>query len=208
MSFTLLQDNRIVVGPRDWNPRYFEHFLQELGFEITLPTYPISEQLVFSDSVRLVPTIQEQTPEINPQFEVLAGPFFKFDEANNHVSYYTAQSLPLETIHANLRAIVANSRWIKEVTPIVRDINGKLLTISTDRESRAIYAQALTFMSDNFSSQWKFEEGFVTINKTDLQTIVAEVIAHVQTCFDWEAQKIAEINSTASVDALKQILLE
>lgn len=208
MAFTLLQDNRIIVGPRDWNPRFFEHFLQELGFETTLSDSPIFEQLVFSDTVRLVPTIQEQAPEINPSFEVLAGPFFKFDEANNHVAYYTAQPLALEVIHANLRSKVANSRWIKETSSITRDINGKLLTLNTDRESRSLYAQALTFVPDDYSSQWKFAEGFVTINKADLQAITVEIISHVQACFDWEAQKVNEINTTTDVEQLKQIILE
>lgn len=208
MAFTLLQDNRIIVGPRDWNPRFFEHFLQELGFDNQLPESPIFEPIPFGDSIKLVPTTFEQPPEINPIFEVLAGPFFKFDESGIHTAYYSIQSRDIETIKVALRQTVANSRWIKETTPIERDINGKTIVLDTDRESRAIYAQALSFVPDDYSSQWKFINGFITINKLDLQAIVAEVVSHVQTCFDWESAKVEEINSTTTIEGLKQIILE
>ena len=191
-----------------YTKHYFEHFLQELGFETTLSDSPIFEPLNFSESVRLVPTIQEQAPVIDPSFEVLAGPFFKFDENNNHVSYYIAQPLDLETVKSTIRQSAAAVRWNKETTPIVRDINGKSLTIDTDRESRTLYAQALSYVPEDYSSQWKFINGFVTINKSDLQAIVSEVVSHVQTCFDWESTKINEINLCSSVDELKQIVME
>lgn len=208
MSYTLLQDNRIVVGPRDWSPRYFEYFLQELGHETSLSDSPIIEPLVFSETVKLVPTIDEQTPQINAMFEVLAGPNFKFDENNNHVSYYVAQPLDISVAKANLKAAAANVRWTKEVTPIVRRINGKELTLATDREARAIFAQALSFVPDDYSSEWKFEQGFVSINKADLQSIVSEIITHVQSCFDWESAKSREIDAAQNVEELKLIVLE
>jgi hypothetical protein len=206
-AYTLLNKDKIVVGPRDWNPKFFEYFLQELGFETTL-TAPIIETLQFSDDVKLVITNIEQNPEINPQLEVLAGPNFKYDEAGNHVAYFVAQELPIDTAKSNLRSIVANNRWVKETKPITREINGKQLTLDTSRESRAIYAQALTFVPDEYSSQWKFAEGFVTINKTDLQVIVNEIINYVQECFDWEAGKVLEINTKSSIAELKEIILE
>lgn len=241
MLYTLLKNERIITGPRDWNPKYFEYFLQsECSINATLPEMPIYEPIVFSDMVKLVPTGQELQPQVDPMFEVLAGPNFKYYETErteqtpsldengeqvldengapvynattivdkSHVMFYVAQELPIETIRNNLFATVANNRWTKETTSIIRTINDKTITIYTDRGSRTSYTQALILADDNYSAQWKFPEGFFVLNKSDLQLIVNEVVAYVQTCFDWESTKTNEIKSTATVEGLKQITLE
>ena len=125
-----------------------------------------------------------------------------------HVSFYVAQELPIEIVKNNLLAEVANNRWQKEVTAISRNVNDKQLTIYMDRGSRGEYAKALTLATDEYSASWKFPEGFVTLNKTDLQTIVNEVAAYVQSCFDAEAEKAVEINSKTTVEELRSIVLE
>lgn len=209
MLYTLLKDNRIVVGPRDWNPKYFDYFLQqECGIRTTLPDAPIVEPLIFSDIVKLVPTIQQELPQINPNFEVLAGPNFKFDEAGNHIAYYVAQELLIETAKNNLLNIVANNRWIKETTPTAFEISGTTVSLYTDSGSRIAYSQALLNADETYSAQWKFPEGFITLTKSDLQIVVKTVVDYVQTCFDWEASKHNEINSKSTIEELKQIILE
>lgn len=209
MLYTLLKNERIVTGPRDWNPKYFEYFLQqECGVQTTLPEEPIVEKLIFNGIIKLVPTLQEDNPEINPLFEVLAGPNFKFDDSGNFVSYYIAQELSLDTAKNNLKQIISNNRWTKETTSINRNINEKQITIYTDRGSRTAYTQALILATDDYSALWKFPEGFFLLNKSDLQLVVDEVVAYVQTCFDWEANKTNEINSKTTIEELKQIILE
>lgn len=206
-AYTLIQNERIVVGPRDWNAKYFEYFLNQLGIDASLRD-PIFETVQYSDTVKLVVTEYEETPAINPSLEVLAGPNFKYDEEGKHIAYYVAQELPLETAKANLKAIVANNRWVKETSAITRDINGKMLTLDTQRDSRTMYAQALSFVPEDYASQWKFPEGFVVINKADLALIVSEIVSYVQVCFDWEAEKTNEINSKATIGELKDVILE
>lgn len=209
MLYTLLKDERIVTGPRDWNAKYFEYFLsQDCEIETSLQESPIVEPLIFNEHVKLVPTIQEASPDVNPQFEVLAGPNFKYDDNGNHVSYYVAQELQVETAKTNLRTIVADKRWNKEVTPINRNINEKNITIYTDRESRNSYTQTLLAVGDEYLAQWKFPEGFVALSKADLHAINLAITMYVQECFDWEVQKVNEINSTSTIEELKQIVLE
>lgn len=209
MLYTLLKNERIVTGPRDWTPKYFEYFLQnDCSIETSLPESPIYDPIIFNENVKLVPTFQENLPEVNPTFEVLTGPNFKYDDSGNFVSYFIAQELSLDTIKNNLKQIVANNRWTKETSPINRIINEKQITIYTDRGSRTAYTQALVLATENYSASWKFPEGFFTLNKSDLQLIVDEVVVYVQSCFDWESNKVAEINSKTSVEELKQIILE
>lgn len=209
MLYTLLNNNSIVVGPRDWNHKYFEYFINGLGINAIVSETPVTEPTAYSDTVILTPTIQEEVPSVNPLFEVLAGPYFRFEnDGKMHIAFYIAQELSIEVVKGNLLAEIANSRWQKEVTAINRDINGKQLTIYMDRGSRGEYAKALSLATDEYSASWKFPEGFVTLNKTDLQTIVNEVASYVQSCFDAEAMKAEEINSKTTVEELRSIVLE
>ena len=204
-AFTLLNNNQIVIGPRDWNPKYFEYFLkQEFNIDNTLPEDTNFGTLVFNDSVRIVPTQFTMDPTIDSLFEVLAGPQFSFDEYGNHFASYVAEELPIETVKHNLKMVISNNRYIKETTPITRDINGKIITIYTNRESRVTYVQALLMADEFYSSNWKFAEGFVTINKLDLQSI-GLLNSYFQLCFDWESNKFSEIDSKETVSDLRLI---
>lgn len=204
MLYTLLNDSRIVIGPREWHQAYFAHFVaQELNAPTaTLPDSPPTEPVIFSETLRLVPTIQLYS-EINPTFEELGGPRFYFDEDKNHIAEYYAQEFSLDTIKRNLKTQLSELRWNKEISPITRDINGKSLTLYTDRETRSIYAQALMLVPDDYSSEWKFPEGFYIINKSELKQIAENIIVYVQSCFDWEAAKTAEIDSIHTVEELR-----
>lgn len=209
MLYTLLKDDRIVTGPRDWNPKYFEYFLsQECDVETSLSEYPIVESLAFNDSVKLVPTHQLELPTIDLLYETIAGPNFKYDEEGRFISYYVAQEYSIDIVKKNLLQAISDVRWKKETSPITREIGGSLLTIYTDRESRNSYTQALLSATDEYSATWKFPQGFVTLNKSDLQNILNNVTTYVQECFDWEATKANEINSKNDVEELKQIILE
>lgn len=209
MLFTLLKDERIITGPRDWNPKYFEYFLQsECSIDTPLPDAAPGEPLIFDEHVKLVPTLEEVTPEIDPTYEQIYGPNFKYDEQGNYVCYYSAQYYPMDVIKTNLKNIVAGNRWIKETTSINRLVDPYQLTIYTDRGSRTAYTQALVFATDDYSAQWKFPQGFVVLNKTQLQTIVDEVVDYVQSCFDWESSVDTQIDNASTVEELKQIILE
>jgi hypothetical protein len=243
MLYTLLKNERIVTGPRDWNPRYFEYFIQQdCGIETSLPNDPIVEPIILSDTVKLLPTLDETPPTINPLFETLVGPKFKYGgsgepsytvtyettvtninelgepieeiieqtntQYNNYIMYYDAEDLSINTAKNNLKQIVANNRWTKENASIDRQVGPYNLTIYTDRGSRTAYTQALVFATDTYSAQWKFPQGFVTLNKAELQTVVDEVVDYVQSCFDWESDKVSEIDSKTTIEELEQIILE
>ena len=208
-AYTLLNNERIVVGPRDWNPAYFQHFLfQDFNIDFQLSESPIIEPIIFNDNLKLVPTSFAENPQIDPNFEVIAGPRFSYDENGNHIASYYAKELPLDDIKSNLLSSVSNNRYVKETTPITRDINGKSLTLYTNRELRSSYSQTLILAPDEYSSQWKFPEGFISIDKSDLQQIVLEINNHIQSCFDWEASKTIEINSVTTSEELRNIILE
>ncbi len=208
MLYTLLHNNTVVTGPRDWSPKYFEYFLKsECNINASVPETPIDESLILSSTVRIVPTYFDDSPVVDNKFEQIAGPRFYFDEANNHRAAYYTQEYDLQAAMENLKSEVAQSRWNSEVNPITCNIQGKALTLYTDRESRAAYIQAFMTATDDYIATWKFPQGFVTLNKQDLQLIIAEINTHVQNCFNWEADKNAEIDSKTSVAELRTIIL-
>jgi|694.fasta_scaffold89180_3 hypothetical protein len=208
MAYTLLKNENIITGPRDWHQAYFEHFVsEELHQQVTIE-HPPSEPLIFNESLKLVPTQIVNPTELNTIFDQIAGPRFYYDESNNHIAEFYAQEFPIESIKVNLKSLLANLRWVKETTPITRDINGKMLTLYTDRETRVMYSQALLLTNDDYSAEWKFPEGFFVINKTDLQLIVNSIMAHIQNCFNWESTKTAEIDAIQTTVELREYDLE
>lgn len=208
MLYTLIRSNQIVTGPREWSPRYFEYFLKtECGIDATVAETPVDSALMFDASTGIFPTYFDDTPVVDEKFEQLAGPKFYFDEFGNHHAQYYALEYDKPVIVQNLKSQVAQSRWIWETQPIIRTVQGRQLTLYTDREARTTYIQAFTTADDSYVATWKFPQGFVTLNKQDLQLIITEINTHVQNCFNWEANKNAEIDSKSTVAELRDIIL-
>lgn len=79
--------------------------------------------------------------------------------------------------------------------------------IKTDRESQAlITGAALKAMQDNtYTCKWKGIDGFVTLTAPQIIAIADAVRAHVQSCFDHEAELqplIAAATTQAELDAI------
>ena len=79
--------------------------------------------------------------------------------------------------------------------------------IRTDRESQAlITGAALQAVEDpNYTCRWKTEAGFVTLTAEQIKNVAMGVRAHVQTCFDHEAEKNAEVDAANTKEELEAI---
>ena len=80
--------------------------------------------------------------------------------------------------------------------------------IKTDRESQAlITGAALKAMQDSeYSCRWKTESGFVELTAPQILAIADAVRAHVQGCFDHEAELLPLIEAAESPDGLNEIV--
>jgi hypothetical protein len=81
------------------------------------------------------------------------------------------------------------------------------MKIATDRESRSLLTGAmLTATLDvDYTCQWKTAGGFVTLDAATILAVAQAVRAHVQACFDKEAELTAMIEAAttiAEVDAV------
>ena len=129
-------------------------------------------------------------------------------ESEEPIAPYAPPAVSLEDAKSALLAALATRRWQAEEAGIV--IGG--VPIKTDRESQTKLTGAYlkADRDPEFTiSNWKVAEGlFVTL---DAATIIATgdaVTAHVQACFDKEAELTADILAAADAAALAVIDIE
>ena len=98
---------------------------------------------------------------------------------------------------------VAAARYAEEIA----GVNVGNFHIRTDRESQAlITGAALQALDDStYTCQWKTESGFVTLDSATILNVARAVRAHVQTCFDHEAEKNAEVDAAKNKEELEAI---
>jgi len=110
----------------------------------------------------------------------------------------------LEAAKERKRSEIAAARWEAETAGI--DVNG--FTVRTDRESQAlITGAALKAMQDStYSCRWKTESGFVELTAPQILAIADAVRAHVQGCFDREAELLPLIEAATSPEELDKIV--
>ena len=110
----------------------------------------------------------------------------------------------LEAAKSAKRAEIAAARWEAETAGI--DVNG--FTVRTDRESQAlITGAALKAMQDStYSCRWKTESGFVELTAPQILAIADAVRAHVQSCFDREADWVRQIKDAETPEDLEVIV--
>ena len=110
----------------------------------------------------------------------------------------------LDAAKERKRSEIAAARWAEETAGI--DVNG--FTVRTDRESQAlITGAALKAMQDStYSCRWKTESGFVELTAPQILAIADAVRAHVQGCFDREAELLPLIEAATSPEELDKIV--
>ena len=108
--------------------------------------------------------------------------------------------IPMEELRAEKKAELAEARWQAEVS----GVNG----IRTDRESQSmITGAALKAMQDEtYTCKWKTETGFVELTAAQILAIADAVRAHVQGCFDREAELLALVDAATTPEEVEAIL--
>ena len=106
----------------------------------------------------------------------------------------------LQDARDSKKAEIAAARWEAETA----GIDG----IKTDRESQAlITGAALKAMQDSgYSCRWKTESGFVELTAPQILAIADAVRAHVQGCFDHEAELCGLIDKAKTPGDLDKIV--
>ena len=110
----------------------------------------------------------------------------------------------LEAAKESKRSEVASARFEAETAGI--DVNG--FTVRTDRESQALVTGAAlqAIVDYDYECRWKTSEGFVHLSAEQIKYIAHAVRAHVQSCFDREAELLPLIDAAESPGDLDKIV--
>ena len=100
-------------------------------------------------------------------------------------------------------AEIAEARWKAETGGMA--VDG--LIIKTDRESQSMIGDAAftATLDPNYICQWKTSSGFMTLDAATVLTVAQAVRAHVQGCFDREAELSAVVEAAGTVEEVEAV---
>ena len=172
--------------------------------ETIITQEPVYEAYMEAKQAKILPC-REIFPSHNPKIEWLSGPIFEID-GDLVTATYEVKPLDLDVAKGNLIDKLPAARYAKEIKSISIPLNDLVLTVSTDRETRAIYANKLIGMGETIIN-WKFSEGWTTLNKADLEYIIQQIDFAVQEAFDWELSKLNEIKVCKTLEEIDKVVI-
>jgi hypothetical protein len=205
MTYAVVHKNRVIAGPMDWSQKFWTSILK-LRHQITanIPGRPPSNLPYTIDENTRIHEVTEIRPEFNPMIEGLEGPTWNL--ATNPIqATWAVVTQSMNSARAHFKAQAAEERYRQEVSGTTHVIQGQTVSLDTSREGRAVFVQALTIMGDTDTANWKFPEGWLTINKPELASIVAVGAVHIQTAFAWERGINDQIDAAQTVEDLLKI---
>lgn len=106
-------------------------------------------------------------------------------------------------VRAQKRREISDARYHHETAGV--KLQG--MNIATDRESQSLITGAAlqATVDSSYSCQWKTQGGFVTLTSAQILGIAQAVRAHVQSCFDKEAELLAKIDKAKTKEEIERI---
>jgi hypothetical protein len=201
-QYVLAHNGTVINGPRVWNGRSFETTLEE-DLEITfkLPIRKEDEEIIEIDENTKIYSAELVYQDYNSLSHYLHGPFWDYSTGKAIGTFQPVEN-SIELIKGTLKANVASNRWTKEVVGFKKTIQDIEVTIDTSREKRNQFSSKYTIMADDEVVNWKFSDQWIQLSKDNVLEIAKEIDQHIQQQFNWETEKIAEINQCETVDQL------
>lgn len=206
MQYVLVKDRQfILLGPIEWRARFIQSELDDLGINFTVPQTAPVDYLQVTSGIEIF-RVAIKTPNHDPLYEQLEGPYWNFD-SNFADGWYYPIAKDLTTVKGDLKKIAAAERYKKEVAGTKITINGVEVSLDTSREGRAIFNQHITSMTSSSSIEWKFPEGWVTLTKANITAIISAVSDHIQQQFVWEKSVGQLIDAASTKEDLSAITI-
>jgi len=203
--FLITHNNNVILGPMKYNARRFTEVIED-DCEITV-TLPLTNDSYYevNDEIKIYPVQGTPNPEYNSKTEYLHGPFYTYVDGVA-ISSMVVEQLPLSAAQNFVKQEAANARWTKQNSGVKVTLNNVEYTFATDLETKSTFHQYIT--SDLESVNWKVnQDTWIVLSKSDIQTVFNSIVSHVQSAFDWEVAKLAEIVNTTH-ETLPTISLE
>jgi hypothetical protein len=204
--YAVMYKNTVVLGPIAWNHGYIMEVMR-VRYRQTIevpPETPDAEQfpLHITEDISIYPTEEQRDHSINPMIQQYQGPKWEIS-GGKIIARYDTVFLPMKDAQANHRDQAAALRWDREHQIITVDIGDHEVSVSTARDQRSKWTEALQSMGEVIN--WKFDKVWITLTRSQVQTIAAAVHDYVQEVFDQEMRLHAVINQTQTHDELLAI---
>lgn len=204
--YAVIYDDKVLVGPMNWNRGMFQGALERKGVQYFLPRTAPDNLPLNIDSHAKIMKVEEVRPEMNPLVEYYYGPLWNItDEVA--IANYEVHDSPIDSMRYNLKQVAAQERYKKEILGTTLNIQGKTISIDTNRVTRDIFAQKYLLMADSDTVNWKFSEAWLVLSKQDMNSVVQAINQYVQSCFDWELNISDQIDTADTKEELLAITI-
>lgn len=206
MLYVIVHEGYVVLGPMTFNARRFTEVLQEdCNTSYIFTQVEPTEVITIDDKTKLYPVERGVQPDFNPVKEYLHGPIWEYTDTAAIMNYEVC-NLEIGAARSFLKQRAATERWIRQTSGITVNINGTDYPFKTDNDTKVTIGQYIA--SELNEVVWKVnQDTYVTLSNSQLVTIFNQIITHIQSAFDWEANKCQEIDTT-EFDNLDQIAIE
>ena len=204
--YALIYDNRVVVGPMNWNIAIFQGALRRKDIQYSLPrTAPDDLPLIIDEHAKIM-QVEEIRPELKASVEYYYGPLWDVT-GTKAIANYEVHDTPIESARYNLKQLAAQERYKKEILGTTATIQDHLVTIDTNRGARDIFVQKYLLMAESDTVNWKFPETWLTLTKSDLGLCVTAANQYIQQCFDRELNISEQIDQAQNKQELLAVTI-
>lgn len=204
--YALVYQNQVILTQGNWNPIMFNNVLNE-ECDVHKRVFVADEAnvpLVFNEDTKIV-RFFDIKPNYNGRTEWLDGPVYEITE-NHVVASYVVKPLDISIAKGNLKQQLPSLRYNKEIQCIKVIAQDKSVVLKTDRETRSILAANALAVGDSYVN-WKFENEWLQLTKTDLISLLEQLNFQTQEAYDWEYSKTLEIDNCKTLDDVNKIIM-
>ena len=210
MEIALIHNNTLELGPIGYNIKLINSELENFELEdfITPQDYE-NIPIHFSDNLTHLLPIEKNIPDYDSKYSDLGNFTWEIIEENGIPTKvlfdYPVVDKTLEQVKNDKKQFLAPIRRQKENNIITLTINNTEVQVSTSREERILLSSKLASSTGLYN--FKFLNTWLQIDAEDIQYILNQIDIKVQEAFDWELQKIQEIESCQTIDEVYDVVI-
>lgn len=210
MEIALVNNDSLILGPMGFNVRMINSELEELEVEEQItPSSYLELPIHFSDNQTHLLLLERNIPPYNPKYEREENFTWEIIKENEVpvkvVLNYTIVPRTLEEVKVFRKQEVAPYRREKENTTITLTVSNTEVEVSTSREERLLLTSKLS--ASPGPHRFKFKNTWLEITSQELEFIIQEIDKVIQEAFDWEYDKLQEIDACETIDEVYDVIV-
>ena len=113
--------------------------------------------------------------------------------------------LTFDELKMQKKAEIAAARYARETAGTT--VNGVLIDTGRDSQALITGAALAAVIDSGYSLNWKTASGFIHLTAPEIIAVAQAVRAHVQACFDREAELCALVDAAETAEDLDEIII-